>query len=182
MRHPLPKATGSSRLLLAMSAAGLKITPESVGALGWDAFFSDASALPDEFKAALRQLQQEVMAITPPQPPAKTVTPAAEWSAATANPLSEAARGTLHDKLRAAHRPSGKVMPRPRWSEDEKPLGGWDDGTMRVRERKASKPKRPAADQAPKPVMQPLDPKIAAIMAAMKPAKGGKVKRRKVRY
>jgi hypothetical protein len=178
-------AKGSGKLLLAMAAAGLKITPSNVSELGWGLFFSeDAVDIPDEFKAALSQLHQEVLAIAPPQPVAKVKQPSAEWSAAATNPRSEAASGSLHDRIRTPHRPSGKVMPRPRWSEDEKPLGGWDNGTVRVRERKVSKPKQRKPEQpAPGPIMPPLDPKIAAIMAAMmKPTKKTKVKRRIVRY
>jgi hypothetical protein len=52
--------------------------------------------------------------------------PSASWAAAVASPArSEAALAAAHDRAGAAHRPSGRAAPRPRWGLDEEPRGGW---------------------------------------------------------
>jgi hypothetical protein len=93
-----------------------------------------------------------------PRPATKRAT--TEWVQAASQPKSDAARAAVHDRINAPHRPGGKALPRPRWSVDKTPWGGWDDGTVRVRERKAA-PKviTPAAEDG--------DTALAKIMAAM---------------
>ena len=48
------------------------------------------------------------------------------WVQAAARPISEAADAALHDLERAAHRPGGRILPRSRWSADERnAFGNW---------------------------------------------------------
>lgn len=51
----------------------------------------------------------------------------ASWlSALTRLPISDAADAARHDLQRAAHRPGGKIRPRPRFSKDERNrFGNW---------------------------------------------------------
>lgn len=59
--------------------------------------------------------------------------------------LSNAAAGSLHDSINAKHRPGGKIMPRPRWSVDEAPLSGWDDGEPVIEVRQDAEVRQPSA-------------------------------------
>lgn len=62
--------------------------------------------------------------------------------------LGNAAQGSLHDKIGGKHRPGGKALPRPRWSIDEPPLGGWDNGEHRIEVAEVRQPKPETDDFA----------------------------------
>jgi hypothetical protein len=50
----------------------------------------------------------------------------AAWNRALAAPISDPADAALHDLQKAAHRPGGKILPRPRFSKDERnKFGNW---------------------------------------------------------
>lgn len=83
-----------------------------------------------ERKSFVRDLKEAGLPLPnlwqPPRRSAPLTIRSESFRQAAEQPLSNAAMGAMHDKLRARHRPGGKVMPRPRWAADEPPLDGWD--------------------------------------------------------
>lgn len=120
-------------LIAAMREAGMRVTPDTVLEVITKLVFAygtKAEATRSKALHAARQLYAEIAEITPPEPHKRTPRKRKRvWKKATKQPLSNAAQGSLHDKVRAPHRPGGQIKRHPVWSLDEAPLGGWDLGT-----------------------------------------------------
>jgi hypothetical protein len=117
-----------NKLLAAMNEVGMKVTPDTVREIT----FKLTAKFP-KLRADALKLWQEMEDITPPKPRKRTPRRLKRvWKKATKKPLSNAAQGSLHDRIRAPHRPTGKMLPRPRWSVDEEPMGGWDLGEVPI--------------------------------------------------
>jgi len=155
---PAKVVTADPRLLAAMNKAGVKVTRELVQDV--------ASKLADnELGAAASTLLQDIEALAEQQPCKRQPRRRRRaWKKAAKQPLSNAAKGAMHDKIRAPHRPSGKIMPRPRWAHDEEPMGGWDLGDLVI--------------QTGVGVEMSEDEKLARIMEHMEPVSDAEPERR----
>lgn len=87
------------------------------------------SATADLVKQVLTHVHGAVAIPGEPQPTTPITT---QWQQAADKAKSNAAKAALHDRIQARRRPGGKIMPRPRWSADEEPRNGWQDGTERI--------------------------------------------------
>ncbi len=118
----------TNKLLAAMNEAGMKVTPDTVR----EVTFKLLGKFP-ELRDDARKLREAMEDMTPPEPRKRIPRRLKRvWKKATKKPLSNAAQGSLHDRIRAPHRPTGKMLPRPRWSVDEEPMGGWDLGEVPI--------------------------------------------------
>ena len=155
-----PKAvTADPRLLTAMNKAGVKVTRELVQDVA-------VKLADNELGTAASALLQDIETLSKQQPRKRQPRrwQKRTWKKAAKQPLSNAAKGSLHDKVRAPHRPSGQIMPRPRWAHDEEPMGGWDLGDLAI--------------QIDVGVEMSEDEKLARIMEHMEPVSDAEPERR----
>jgi hypothetical protein len=190
----------TTKLLAAMNAAGMKVNPDTVREITFKLTGKFPGLLPDVLK-----LWQEMEDMTPPEPRKRIPRRLKRvWKKATKKPLSNAAQGSLHDRIRAPHRPSGKMLPRPRWSLDEEPMGGWDLGEVPIEPgmearldailaigAKAPKPRGNMAarlnaiiradevEEEQEPGEQPIEARLELVLAQMADAPEPRRRRRK---
>jgi hypothetical protein len=124
----LRKPKHGNKVILAMQAAGFKVTPATLLELR-----SKVPPSKHHIILAIDCTLAELEAHQPPEQPRPATPATSQFAGAATEPLSNGAGGALQDRIRARHRPGGRMMPRPRWSPDEQPRAGWDHGEVAPR-------------------------------------------------
>jgi hypothetical protein len=154
-------------ILNAARKAGVPVTPEFVDALKMRLLMKvavgEGSPQIETVLSDIDKLAGMMFALSTLPGKQKTKpTKKAGWDKRIKEPLSDAARAAVHDKIQAARRPGGKMKRRPRWAPDKEPISGWEDGTTPVRHR----PEPKAA--VPEAIVTDATGNLALVLAALR--------------